>query len=198
MNQLFGDYREDLINSKQDHLTIVFSPTTFTLQERWRNNSLSADFLADYFANFFPGENSASTETSTRGEIKGAISYIANELLENAVKFNYDPHVNISLTLQLDRTELIFLVTNSLDSKTVEPFHQLIRQIITSDPGELYIQKLEANAANEDNTESGLGFLTMLNDYGVKLGWKFHCTADKPQVMLVSTMVYVRVQEIMG
>lgn len=194
MNQIFGNYREDL-TSKQEHLTIVFSTSSFSLKERWRNNSLSADFMADYFANFFPGPDSASAETSTRAEVKSAISFIANELLENAVKFNYEPAYRISITLLLDKNELIFLATNSVDPEVLGKFHKLIQQFITEDPGELYIRQLEHNLEEISATSSGLGMLTMLNDYGARLGWKFECAPDLPETIMVTTMVQLTVQE---
>ena len=44
--------REALINygepaSECEYLTLAFSPTSAPLRSRWRNNGLSADFLAD-------------------------------------------------------------------------------------------------------------------------------------------------------
>lgn len=194
MSQVFGDFKEDL-TKKQEHLTIVFSPISFSLKERWRNNSLSADFLADYFANFFPGADSAPTETSTRAQVKSAISYIANELLENAVKFHYAPECNISLTLQLERNELVFLATNSIDPQNIAKFQAFIVDLINEDPGELYFRQLEQNALDENNSSSGLGLLTMIEDYGARVGWKFEEAADLPGVITVTTMVQMTIHK---
>lgn len=193
MGEIFGDF-DETITGDQEHLTIVFSPSSIPLKERWRNNSLSADFMADYFANFFPGQDSATAETSTRAEVKGAISYIANELLENAVKFHHAPECNVSITLQLESNELVFLATNSLDPVTVAEFQQLIRKLLGGDPGELYLAQLEQNALNEQSTASGLGLLTMLHDYGARVGWKFEAVPDQPEVIIVTTMVKVVIQ----
>ena len=81
MTQIFGDFKE-MENSRHEYLKISFSPTSRPLQQRWRNNGLSADFLADYLSTFFPGEDSSSQER--QAEIKDAVNFIANELLENA------------------------------------------------------------------------------------------------------------------
>src|SRR5207249_2742058 len=59
-----------------EHLKIVFSPTALPIQQRWRNNGLSADFLADYLTTFFPGDDRAVAARHV--ELKSAVSYVAN------------------------------------------------------------------------------------------------------------------------
>ena len=88
MAQIFGEFIEKK-GERCEYLMIGFSPSSIPIQQRWRNNGLSADFLADYLSTFFPGEDHASTER--QAAVKGAVSYIANELLENAMKFSYAP-----------------------------------------------------------------------------------------------------------
>ena len=48
---------------------------------------------------------------------------------------------------------------------------------------------MEANAANEDSMDSRLGFFTLINDYNVKMGWKFEETPDNLGIETVTTMV---------
>jgi Uncharacterized protein conserved in bacteria len=57
----------------------------------------------------------------------------------------------------------------------------------------MYIEKLEKNAADESSTDSGLGLLTMLNDYSAKMGWKFETVQKDPEVIAVTTMVQLTV-----
>ena len=52
MTQKFGDFIDEMPD-RQEYLIIAFSPSSISLQERWRNNGLSADFMADYFITFF-------------------------------------------------------------------------------------------------------------------------------------------------
>ena len=85
MTQIFGDFIEN--PSSQEYLIIGFSPTSLPLQQRWRNSGLSADFLADYVSTFFPGGD--TTALNRKAEVKDAVSFVANELLENAMKFSY-------------------------------------------------------------------------------------------------------------
>lgn len=98
---IFGAYVERG-SRDQEFLQIAFSPTSIPLQHRWRNNGLSADFLSDYVRTFFPGEDSESADR--REEIKSALAFVANELLENAMKFNYTPsQYPVTIGMHLDR-----------------------------------------------------------------------------------------------
>lgn len=190
MTQIFGDFWDELAPS-QEGLTLVFWPTSGPLQQRWRNNGLSADFMADYFATFFPGGGADSTGTDVKAEVRSAVSFIANELLENAMKFNdqASPYP-ISIRLQMHSDKLILMATNSIHPQAVEKFQAFLEELTTSDPSELYIRQLEQN---EDESSSGLGLLTMMNDYLAKIGWKLETIQTDPEVIAVTTMVQLAV-----
>jgi hypothetical protein len=64
-------------------------------------------------------------------------------------------------------------VRNVAASGTAEKFQALLAELTTRDPGELLIERIEANAADETSSGSGLGLLTLMNDYGARLGWSF-------------------------
>ncbi len=189
MNRILGNFRDELPVS-QEGLTIVFSPTSLPLKQRWRNNGLSADFMADYFSTFFPGGENDSLEIGTQAELKSAVSFIANELLENAMKFNDETSpYPISIRLQMDKHVLLFLASNSINLQASEKFQSFITKLLNSNPSDLFIQHLEKSAAENDDNHSGLGLLTMVNDYCAKLGWKFETLPENPEVINVTTMV---------
>ena len=185
--QIFGDFVEALPISNE-FLVIGFSPTSIPLKQRWRNNGLSANFMADYVTTFFPKSEDDLSGTHRQSEIKSAVSFIANELLENAMKFS-DGRLNrpISIQLYLKSDRLIFVVINSIASHAVKPFQAYIHKLMTSDPQELYISQIEENIDSE--TQSGLGYLTMINDYLARLGWKFETIQTDPEIINVTTMV---------
>ena len=192
MIQTFGDFIEQ--SASQEYLIIGFSPSSIPLKQRWRNNGLSADFLADYLTSFFPGNEDEPSTIDRQAEIKSAVSYITNELLENAMKFNDETsEYPIDIKLQLESDGVIFSVANSIPPKAVGKFQAYIQQLLASEPSELYIQKLENNAADESCTGSGLGLLTMLSDYTAKIGWKFQTVQKDPEVIALTTMVQLRV-----
>jgi hypothetical protein len=189
MTAIFGNFIDNLVSS-EEYLIIGFSPSSTTLKQRWRNNGLSADFLADYFSSFFPGSDEENQALEKRAEIKGAIGYIANELLENAMKYNNELSSSpVSIQLHLHRDRIVFEITNSVHPDRIANFQAYIQEIINGDPEELYIRQVEKNALEESHSGGGLGYLTILNDYGGKLGWKFQELEEEPEIILVTTMV---------
>ncbi len=191
MARIFGNFIAQKEESCE-HLKIVFSPTAIPIQQRWRNSGLSADFLADYLTTFFPGEDQASTER--QAEIKDAVSYIANELLENAMKFSYAPSQHaIGLEVYLEVDTISLYVTNSLDPHAIEAFQQVIQRLLTEDIEALYMEQFMRNAEEETEPGSGVGYLTMLQDYRATLAWKFEPLAEDDNVVTVTTMVRLSV-----
>lgn len=183
-----GEFIENLPKA-EEYLTISFSPGSLPLQQRWRNNGLSADFMADYFSTFFL-QNEENGERNVREEVKNGVSFIANELLENAMKFSdQSSSIDTCIRLYLYRDRLIFLAINVITQVTADKFQNFIQELLNSDPNELYILQLERNAENEDEIGSGLGLLTMINDYSAKLGWQFVPIADRSDQTYVKTMV---------
>ena len=192
MIQTFGDFIEQ--SASPEYLIIGFSPSSISMKQRWRNNGLSADFLADYLTSFFPGNEDEPSTIDRQAEIKSAVSYIANELLENAMKFNDETsEYPIDIKLQLKSDGVIFSVANSIHPQAVGKFQAYIQHLLASEPSELYMEQLEKNAADDNCTGSGLGLLTMLSDYTAKIGWKFQTVQKDPELIAVTTMVQLRV-----
>ncbi|NJP09280.1 MAG: ATP-binding protein [Leptolyngbyaceae cyanobacterium RU_5_1] len=189
MAQIFGNF-SDQLSVSQEYLTIVLSPSSAPLQQRWHNNGLSADFMADYFATFFPRSEESVSNNNSKVKIKSIVSFIANELLENSMKFSdYATGYPISITLQLHEDGLVFLATNSLNVHAVHHFQSLIQEITAGDPRELMIHRLEKNFEEQNNDTSGLGLLTMMSDYLARIGWKFETIQKDPEIVTVTTMV---------
>jgi hypothetical protein len=186
MQQIFGNFVEQ--ENGDEYLVIHFSPTSLPLQQRWRNSGLSADFLAEYWATFFPAHDVPSRNRQL--EIKGGINYIANELLENIMKFSYLPaNYPVSLGLYLYQDKFKFYGTNAIEPDAVEGFQARIQTLLTEDVQALYLQQVERNAANVKSTGSHLGLLTMINDYNAQIAWKFETISQDPEITIVTTMV---------
>lgn len=193
IQQTLGSFIQDLPPS-QEYLILSFSPGSIPLRQRWRNNCLSADFLADYLSTFFLSDEHQQIECNKQAEVKSAVSYIANELLENAMKYGVEMSpFPISIQIHLNPELIIFQLTNSIQSGKTLEFQEHIESILNGDPDELYIAQLEKNALEEDGEESGLGILTILNDYGAKLGWKFESLPQDSTEMAVTTMVQLKI-----
>jgi hypothetical protein len=189
MITIYGDFVEEKLG-EHAYLAIGFSPSSVPLKQRWRNNGLSADFLADYFSTFFPVSDQDHHGINPRDELKGTVSYIANELLENAMKFNDERSIYpVNIRLHLYPDHLVFLVTNSISPEQVESLQKRIQQLLHEDLENLYLQTLEENAEQDILECSGLGLLSMINDYGAKLSWKLELLPLETPLMLLTTRV---------
>ncbi|MCT7971634.1 DUF6272 family protein [Laspinema olomoucense] len=189
MTEIFGDFIEEL-PSGTEYLILGFSPASLPLKQRWRNNGLSADFLADYLTTFFPSSDETALKLDKKAEIQCAVSYVANELLENAMKFSVETQgYPISIQLHLNSERIIFVTTNSISQQKVGDFQAFLKRLSTEDPLQLYIEQLEKNAQEGGSSTSGLGFLTMINDYDAKIGWKFQDMNGDQKAIAVTTMV---------
>lgn len=189
MNKLFGEFIQEL-PQQEGYLEIGFLPNFLPLKKRWENNGLSADFIADYFKNFFV--NKREQNLDEEGEIEAenlrdAVKYIANELLENAMKFQDESSrfiAKIEFSFYGDR--LVFCVTNAVNHQQVQNFQKFIKKVLSENPEDLYFQTMRSNA---EGNLSGLGLLSMICDYSAKLGWKFDLLPTAPPTMVASTMV---------
>ncbi len=193
IQQILGNFIQDLAPS-QEYLILSLSPGSIPLRQRCRINCLSADFLADYLSTFFLSDEHQQIECNKQAEVKSAVSYIANELLENAMKYGVEMSpFPISIQIHLNPELIVFQLTNSIHSDKTLEFQNHIETILNGDPDELYMAQLERNALEEESEESGLGLLTMLNDYGAKLGWKFESLPQDSTEMAVTTMVQLNI-----
>jgi len=196
MPQIFGDFVESFPLA-QDSLELTFTPNSLPIKKRWRSNRLWANFMADYFSNFLPVDEDDPAQKRRIKESKGAVSYVANELLENAIKFNnqgtnFKIKLGIYFIEEADLTAVLF-ATNSVSAEGLDKLQKFIQELLCSDPEKLYVQQIEKNAEEENSGASGLGFLTMINDYSAKLGWKFEIVQKDPKMIAVTTMVLVPV-----
>ena len=202
--QIFGEFIENFPPEK-DSLELTFTPTSVPLKKRWRNNRLSAYFIADYFTTFLPLDDSKYEQKKRIKESKCAVSYIANELLENSMKYNCEQaHSQIKFGIHFlgeDRLFAVIFATNSITKENEQKLKNFINILSKNDPETLYIEQIEKNALTEQNALnkyeecSGLGLLTMINDYHALLGWKFETIkkSDAKSCFTVTTMVQLEV-----
>ena len=175
MAEVIGAFSEG-ISTVNDGLTLTFSASSIPLKQRWRNNGLSADFLADYVTTFFPRDEADPASLTRHQEIRSAVAYIANELLENAMKYAEESlAVPTTIKLLLGPDGILFSEANRTSSARAQAFLGFVRELAAADPSEMYLKQLER--AGEDGG-SGLGLLTMVNDYGARLAWQFQDLQD--------------------
>lgn len=165
MSEIIGVYSLD--DSFSEHMSLTLYPDSFPV--RWSLCNLTANFMAEYFGELFPDAD-ADERLLSRDEISGAVGYVLNELVENAVKFNLNG--DITVTVGLGREDLVCLVSNQIPNPSVPGLRQKLLELTQEDPGELLRRQAEANFEDAESSGSGLGYLIIMNDYGVSLGWK--------------------------
>jgi hypothetical protein len=187
-DEVLGVYDESP-NIPHEYLTLAFSPLSAPLCSRWRNNGLSADFLGDYVLTFLPRDGGEPSTKLRLGELQHAVTYVANELLENAMKYHaQDRDVPISIHLDLTGECLSICVSNSITAEQAACYKSFIAELLKGDPGELLIERLEQGARyDKSDASSCLGLLTMISDYSAQLGWRFH--KDSADFLQVKTRV---------
>ena len=188
--QIFGHFIEES-SENTEYLKIGLLPTCLSIKQSWRANGLSAEFIADYVQTFFVGLPK-NTDAPIPIQSKHAVKYIANELLENAMKFNDRTSQRfIEIAFKLYNNKLIFHVTHDINSKNVEKLKNFLQQIISENPQDLYFDRMEANAI-DDAKGSGLGLLSMVCDYSAELGWKLEISKHDAPITL-TTMVSLNI-----
>ncbi|MDY6783485.1 MAG: DUF6272 family protein [Cyanobacteriota bacterium] len=196
MYQIFGDFIDDL-PACEDYLDIGFSASSRPIKHRWRNNRLSAHFVADYLVTFLPVDDDDPSSERRNEECRGAVTYIANELLENAMKF-HNPIGKSPIRFGIHFMEepaikIVLFASNAIAAENQVKYQSFIKELIASDPGELYIQQLERSAEEENSQSSGLGLITMMHDYCAKIGWKFEAISNSTETVEVTTLVQLDV-----
>ncbi len=162
MTEVFGDIESrNAAASFENRILLAEGPIDLT----WQHASVTAEFLGDIY-----GMRSGAQRLNDN-EARHSVGYLVNELLENAVKFRAPCDVLVESSLDGNRFEI--KVSNYISEETSRRFQPLLAEITQGDPGELLIQRIEANAGDAFSSGSGLGLLTLMSDYGARLGWRF-------------------------
>ena len=172
MNICFGD-ASVFSAPKTDSTRIQFCANGLEL--KWKHCSSYADFLSRYYS----GVLRARADEGQVKDLTYSISYLANELIENAVKFRAEGL--LELEAALSENNFTLKITNPISAKASARFQLLLQEITVGDPGDLLIERIEANALDDQASGSGLGLLTLMNDYGARFVWRFNQPEDQPE-----------------
>ncbi|MBB3544310.1 MULTISPECIES: ATP-binding protein [unclassified Rhizobium] len=136
----------------------------------WKHSGMTSDFIAEMMTpRFRPSKR-------LYNQLRQDIGYLANELIENAIKFRSRGEVVVEALAQADCFRL--RVSNLVDRETADRFQQLLATVTSGDPGELLIEQIEASAMATSGNASGLGILTLMSDYEVQFAWLFEGEED--------------------
>lgn len=182
-----------------EYLTLAFSPSSAPLRSRWRNNGLSADFLGDYVTTFLPADDAPPALGKRQNEVKHAVTYIANELLENAMKYHKpDVEIPIRIHLELASDHIAVRVSNGASLLQARRYKAFVEHLQEGDVDELLLRQQEESARSSESTMSGLGLLTMISDYEAQLDWCFDLHPTQPECMTVTTSAVLPLKGVPG
>ncbi|WEX74982.1 ATP-binding protein [Sinorhizobium numidicum] len=151
----------------------------------WKHCAITSDFVAELVALRY------RVSRNTYKEVRHNVGYLTNELVENAVKFRVAGEIIVEASLEANTFRA--KVSNFIDKETATQFQGLLSEISTGDPGELLIERIEANAIGGESG-SGLGLLTLMSDYGVHFAWVFG-SAEQTGAIALETYASIAVPD---
>jgi diguanylate cyclase (GGDEF)-like protein len=181
-----------------EYLTLAFSPMSTSLNSRWRNNGLSADFVGDYVITFLPREGYMAGQ-SCQNEIRHAVTYIVNELLENAMKYHArEVDIPIRIYLELTQDHITVSASNAVSGVQAQLYQAFAENLQQGDAADLLLKQQEESAASNEPAVSSLGLLTMISDYGAQLAWRFDFHPLETKALTVTTSAILLLNNISG
>lgn len=170
-----------------DQMTVTLRAASLPM--RWIHCGLTADLFASYYAAELADEGKDDQRLSQE-EISSNIRYAMNELIENAVKFHVPG--DIVIRSKIVYTFITFLISHPTSVEAASAFDIHLKGLTSGDAAELMRQRVEVSALMNDKS-SGIGFLTLMSDYGAVLGWSLE-SIDETRVQ-VDTMLRLSLQK---
>jgi hypothetical protein len=116
------------------------------------------------------------------------LSYLLNELIENCAKFTAGSIKTVIFEVWRFDDEIVFQITNHIKPERQAPLVDILSELLDGDATELYFQRIEENAES-GLSGSGLGYLTLMMDYGVHFGFRFRPINDQSVAIDVQAQV---------
>lgn len=186
MTLILGDYLESLPHEEKAVTISFFFNYELTNEERLDNES-SFNLIVTYALNFIH-QNRHENYKASMSTIRESIEYIANELLENSMKYGDRLLPKITITIHITEKKIFIISTNLIDESRSKKFKSHVQKLLDSDISDMYLRQIEDNISVSH--KSGLGFLSMINDYDAQIGWKFEAS-EHPKKKLSSVMVQI-------
>jgi len=182
----YGDWEDiDALTSNAISSQRMILVASHLLQD-WERCSLSADFWARYTALSVPASN--QKYGLRREDLENRVSYLLNELFENCAKFSQDSLSEVQYCSWFFSDHLVFEMRNQIhpDQKTV--FAARIKELLKGDLSELYLQKM-AEDPGEGMNDTGLGYLTLMEDDDIRFGFRFYPISDATTAVAIQAHV---------
>jgi hypothetical protein len=148
---------------------------------------------------FLPTNGGVSAFENHQNETKHAVTYIANELLENAMKYHQpDVEIPIRIHLELASDHITVSVSNGISVVQAGRYKAFVEHLQEGDAGDLLLRQQEESAKSSESTMSGLGLLTMISDYDAQLDWRFDVHPTQSESITVTTSAVLPLKNVPG
>lgn len=93
----------------------------------------------------------------------------------------------IAIHLELTRERIAVSASNGVNAGQAEHYKAFVERLVAGDASDLLLKQQECSAGGDDSTASCVGLLTMITDYGAKLGWRFDVNSEESEMATVTT-----------
>jgi len=181
-----GDYRDVSSDPKAIRLSVRLP--IGEIMDHWSRCGLLANFGASYLA----------VGCQTQKNIANSLSFILNELLENAAKYSNPKDGEIEIAL-LERDSTITIdIRNAIRDDQIPKLKELALKMIDQDyVNAKYIEVMMANASSRSQVKSGIGLLTIVSYFKSILSFRIAADGSGGSgVNLISVQVRIDAEEL--
>ncbi|OHE72341.1 MAG: hypothetical protein A2007_04770 [Verrucomicrobia bacterium GWC2_42_7] len=168
MKELYGIFEDTSSLPKLTSLQMQLNPEEFGIM--WRHCDVFSKLITDYAGTFLQEKRDSRYTSRNWFGLKDSISYLANEMLENALKFRDGGE--ISFQIDILESQVVFFVTNIIHKSKVAKFQELLLYYGSKPAEDILLETLEKNSTG-DSKASAIGLLTIINDHEAKVSWEF-------------------------
>ena len=190
MQEVLGRF-VDIDPAARSILDLSFSVNRDARAKDWRKNDACACFVAGYTGKAI--EEFDTGRAHFLAELSANVNYVANEMLESAMLAHAGADGPIVVKVRICERDLRLYVKSECAPDNVRALRQQAANILASDPGALYFERLSQPCQSEQITLPDLGFLSMMVDYDADLAWKFEGADPESANVSVTTMTAMRI-----
>lgn len=152
---------------------------------QWRAAAQVSQFVSGFLDSDLRAGCSDAAEARTAS---AEVVYAVSELIENATKYSRPGLVELHARVCAEH--VVVSLSHPVDVAHAERYRQRAGELLCDDPAELLMATVERNAASADGA-SGLGLLSLMSDYGARLGWYFETSAEDTGSVRVTTQAHL-------
>ncbi|OHD22220.1 MAG: hypothetical protein A2Y38_18315 [Spirochaetes bacterium GWB1_59_5] len=180
---IIGNYLD--ISDDKRALTLSFALPAIEVMNFWSRCGLIANFGSSYMAVACPSQKN----------IANSLSFILNELLENAVKYARPKESILEFALLKQGDFITIDITNPVFAEQVPPLIEMAKHLIDVDyVNGAYIDLLTMSGKASD--KSGIGLLTIINYYQASLSFRIGAAARNNHQQMYCIQAKINIEEL--